>query len=466
MAPPQTRPRPDYLPLAPEDPTVLAKKQVSENMTAGMDWANSIIKPGPDGTFKHLSDDYRGQMDDYLAMLKERTGGMDSKEMLAMREQGLAGMDQQLAQNMRRAGQIAGNAGVRGGAAAGLQMGALNQTAAQRANLERQMIIDNIAQKNQAFAAYGGALGGASDRALGIGQFNIGQDTKAALTPAQLAMQYGGLIDSTASGIKADRSAAENTKLAGEIYKGVLGGGVAAPTATSAPNSFQSVVSAAGTGGMKLDGVQMGPNTVSEEEAFNSLPEAVKQGMTLDEMKGSPAGMQQLSQSAFNLSWGGADKVPKEAKKAYDIKYSGFTEEQADAEASRSCIVATEAIRQGRVSASWLPVAQEYYRQRMPRDDIKVYWAWAASIVAAMRKSPLVSRAVASVLPGTLTAMAITLGKAKRAPLHGRFFFGMYRLLNYLFRPIVIRRNGKQLSKAAADRLFKDRTLFRFLRGR
>ncbi len=385
-----------------ESPEDLAKKQITDRLAAGTEWANTIIKPGPDGTFKHLSDDYRGQMDELLSMLKERTKGMDSKEMLAMREQGLAGMDQQLAQNMRRAGQIAGNAGVRGGAAAGLQMGALNQTAAQRAGLERQMILDNIAQKNQAFAAYGGALGGASDRALGVGTFNIGQDTKAALAPTELALTYSGLIDSGASGIKADRAADASTKLARDFLSSVQGGSSQTSSA-SAPNSLQSVVTSAGTGGAKIDGVQLGPNKVTDEEAFNSLPTTIKGDMTLDEFKATPAGQQQLAYASFNMSWGGADKVPPEAKKAFDMKYGGLSEGEADRNNAHT-VICTEAMVQGLVSRKDYEAARGA-EAALGYATLRNYWVWGVPTVRLMRKHPSLARLLAWFVPDTVAAI-------------------------------------------------------------
>jgi hypothetical protein len=268
-----------------------------------------------------------------------------------------------------------------------------------------------------------------------------------------LATGYGGLIDSTRSGLKADDLATKGSEMAQKALDGIVAEIKNRDTASSAPAAPTTKTYT------KPDG-----QTISDEEAYAALDPQYKQGKegTLEGFLAQPNRRHVLDEKKWELSVGGN---PTNQQRADHYEETGaYTAKQAADLRGKSCIVATEAIAQGRVSADWLPVAQEYYRQRMPRDDIQVYWAWAATIVGAMRKYPAVARGVSRILPGTLTAMAITLGRATRAPLHGHFFFGLYKLLNYVFRPIVIRRNGKRLSKAAADRLFKDRSIFRFLK--
>ncbi len=117
-----------------------------------------------------ISDPRQAQIDEYLAMLKKRLGGMDSGEELAMREQGLLNLDQQTAQSLERYAGIAGSRGVQGGANAALVGRALFEANQNRAILERQFVLDNLARKDAAMQAYGGALTQQQGVSLGIEQ--------------------------------------------------------------------------------------------------------------------------------------------------------------------------------------------------------------------------------------------------------------------------------------------------------
>lgn len=121
-----------------------------------------------------ISNPLQQENDEYLALLKSRLGGLNSEEMLAAKEQGLVSLDQATAQNLERYGGIAGAAGVQGGARAALMGRALQENSQGRAQLERQLILDNLSAKDRASQAYGGALSGMTNTALGIETYNAG----------------------------------------------------------------------------------------------------------------------------------------------------------------------------------------------------------------------------------------------------------------------------------------------------
>lgn len=151
-----------------------------------------------------IADPYEQQRQEYVKYLQGRLGGLDSGEQRAMKEEGLAQLDQQTAQNLERYGSIAGANGVQGGARAGLMGKALHENNLGRAQLERQFVMDNIAIKDKAAQAYGGAMNDASNIALGVGKYNAGAHDAdiAALLGTQFDIMSG--IGANRSEIKAD----------------------------------------------------------------------------------------------------------------------------------------------------------------------------------------------------------------------------------------------------------------------
>lgn len=132
-----------------------------------------------------IDDPYAAQTQEFLNTLKNRIGGMNSQEMQAARDQGLLGLDRETNQNLERYASIAGAHGVQGGAAAALMGKALNNANYARGNLERQLLLDNIAEKDKAAQAYGGALSTATQGAYNYGTYNAGahdRDTAAHLS--------------------------------------------------------------------------------------------------------------------------------------------------------------------------------------------------------------------------------------------------------------------------------------------
>ncbi len=173
VVPPATAPAPAAPPpAAPTPPNPAdADKRFADDVTKYGDMAKHLM---PDGTISRITDAHAGATQDQLDLLKSRLGGLTSEEMLAAREQGITGLNQSMAHNLESYASHAGGQGVRGAANAALQGRAYAQNNQDRAGLERQLILDNVAQKDKAAQAYGGALAGATDTALGVTQYNAG----------------------------------------------------------------------------------------------------------------------------------------------------------------------------------------------------------------------------------------------------------------------------------------------------
>jgi hypothetical protein len=173
-----------------------------------------------------IADPRQAEMNALLALQQAGLGGMTPAEIQAAREQGMAGINQQLATNMKQFGDVAAGNGVRGGSAMGLQMQALGQAQDASGQLSRQLILDNLAQKNINMDRYGNTL--SKQQATELGQKNIDadrygntlqhqqgvelgiQDKNLGLSAAEMAAReaaitgFGSQIDSISSGRKSD----------------------------------------------------------------------------------------------------------------------------------------------------------------------------------------------------------------------------------------------------------------------
>jgi hypothetical protein len=226
-----------------------------------------------------MTDPRSKEANDLLAMQKQRLQGMTPEEQRAAFEQGQVGINRQMSSSLRHLGGLAAANGVRGGAAAGLQMGAVNAATAAQGDLQRKLVLDNLAQKNLAYDQYGNQLnnqqritldsrgqkmqatdqygrtlgnqqatelgiqqynkdqqGRAIDRygntltqqqgvGLGIDQYNIGQQNKEKLGQLGAAFQYGGLIDSYRASDIAKEFGDKNIALSEKALEKLMGGG-------------------------------------------------------------------------------------------------------------------------------------------------------------------------------------------------------------------------------------------------
>lgn len=189
-----------------------------------------------------IQNPYQQQTDEYLEMLKKRLGGLDSEEMSAARDQGILELDRHTAQNLERYGSIAGASGVSGGARAALMRKALDESNFARGTLERQLVLDNIAAKDRAYQAYGGALGGATATGMDVERYNAGaQDRDTGLS---LSLPFD--IMSGIGGYRAEDRAAASDAAALDTVKNYIN--------QQSSNNSTSTNGGAGTSGQPVQG--------------------------------------------------------------------------------------------------------------------------------------------------------------------------------------------------------------------
>lgn len=359
-----------------------AHDQVDGDTAAGKAYADSVL---PDGTLSRLGSD--PEVKAYLAQLKEREGGMTADELRAQYEQGTADSNGVLATNLARANQISGNAGVRGGAAAGLQMQALNHSIDDQAALQRQMTLDNIAQKNGAFAAYGNSL-------MGVTQYDAGQGDKEKVGRIQLAEEKGGQYDSARTGIKADNAAGAGLDWAKDYLKNLPAPGAApgGDTATPTPAQVDKTVHEA-IAPMTKKLISLGkPGDASPQDldAFDSqIMDLVKENYP------------DLTPSQKTAKWKELGDSMRKAAGWTDFDITN----RAQPSPPNSAVICTEALAQGLIT-------QDAYKQlesgRPPgffHADIAHYHAWGIPAAALMRKHPALARFIAWGLPATLNRL-------------------------------------------------------------
>jgi hypothetical protein len=168
-----------------------------------------------DSAAARIEDPHAEENAEYLKMLKSRLGGLDAEEMRAARDQGQLELGRQTAQNLERYGSIAGASGVQGGARAALMGKALNESNFARGSLERQLIMDNIAAKDRAHQAYGGALQGATATGLDIQRYNAGAQDRD--TAARIGLPFD--VMSGIGSYRAEDQAQANNQAAIDLAK-------------------------------------------------------------------------------------------------------------------------------------------------------------------------------------------------------------------------------------------------------
>lgn len=119
-------------------------------------------------TFYSQSRDERsGDIADVLARRKEALSGLSSEENTAARESMALNLGRQQQGALRNLRASQATAGLTGGVAAAQNQQLLNQGAQQRADVERQLFLENIAQKQNALNAYEGSTRSAETEEIG-----------------------------------------------------------------------------------------------------------------------------------------------------------------------------------------------------------------------------------------------------------------------------------------------------------
>lgn len=222
-----TTPDPVTPPAAPTPPPAAPRPTFAGDLADATTIADNLLAGHEPA---HVTDPHAADNAANLARLQARLGGLDSVEMLAAKEQGLASLDQSTAQNLERYGSIAGAHGVQGGAAAGLMGRALQENNQGRAQLERQLVLDNIAAKDAASTAYGNALAGQTRNGIDMSTTNTAADN--AFTGLQISLPFD-IMNGMGTYTAADDADAANNRALDIAEKAAGGDAPAAPTTTS-----------------------------------------------------------------------------------------------------------------------------------------------------------------------------------------------------------------------------------------
>lgn len=139
-------------------------------------------------------DDARSkEIQDILSARKSNLSGFSTEEQQAMRDQNLAAILQGQKAGARDLARQQARAGVRGSIAGAQQQALQTATQGQLADQERQLFLNQIAERRSALDKFEGSQTAAEQSELGRKQFNLSQANKELLGKLSTEMGYGGL---------------------------------------------------------------------------------------------------------------------------------------------------------------------------------------------------------------------------------------------------------------------------------
>ncbi len=147
-----------------------------------------------EGKLGRLQEGPSGDVQDIIARRKAGLGGLSAEENQAIRERGSQSIDRSTQSSLRQLRGLQGATGQRGGSALASQSRILQAGQGAKANVERDLAIQNVDVKRQALGAAEGSILGAEAQTRENELFNIRQKNKeatgrqtAGLSFAQLA---------------------------------------------------------------------------------------------------------------------------------------------------------------------------------------------------------------------------------------------------------------------------------------
>lgn len=435
-------------PLAglPTDPNQ-APNVLASDLATGNKYAtdNGI---GAAGSMGRISDPRAQDEQSMLSQLQERTKGMSSAEMQAAREQAQTGINRQFAQNQEQLASTAGAQGISGPAAAALQARAGGLASEQNSQFQRQLVLDNIAQQNQALGMYGSALGQQQGTELGIAARN--QDTANAETLARQStpFSYASLLEGVKGGITSNAlnsagigAASDAVSQAAKALAGNAAptaptgyttnpetGGAIGPATTNNPSSAAAITFARLT-----PDVQANPQVQDAWKTIQAQSQSQQYLQSLGNTTGQPVGLtpEQMTTYQAKLQQDQSNPAVADALQTYTNAQQGQPI-GADKGAAQRTIICTEAYRQGLISSVQYQALQQFgTRQFTSFGDRRAYLRWAAPVVRLMRRNPAVAAIIAKVLPGLSFAEGYDKGRVSIA---AHIAFYAFRFLNKAFK--------------------------------
>jgi hypothetical protein len=140
-----------------------------------------------------VGSDRSQEVKDIIARRQRQSQGYTPQEMNAFRGQQQGNIQRQIATQQRGLQQAQAGAGVFGPAALAQRKALQQQSLAQQGGTERQMFLDNIAQRRQGMNALEQSIGAARSDEFGRKKFDLGQLGKEKLGEIGTEMGYAGL---------------------------------------------------------------------------------------------------------------------------------------------------------------------------------------------------------------------------------------------------------------------------------
>ena len=400
---------------------------------------------GKEGSMGRLNDERKAEIDELLAKQKAGMDGMTPQEMQAAREQGVSGINGQLSTNMSMLGDIAAGNGVRGGSAVGLQMGAMQQAQQQSGSLARQLILDNIAQKNIAMDRYGNTLQTQQGVGLGIQDSNNQSANAEKLARELAAGNYSSQYDSYRAGDKADdftQQGLDISKSAVDMFgktggyggKGGSGSGVNAindadthkvtelEASSKAYDDARAKAEREGYDGQQMGGTDIYIDNLDEKARVKERIELKYPGES--EAKKKQLYDEEVKRRNLDTKGGSGGGTPQEIQdqmpnggRGYDVN-------------GNPKIICTEAFRQGLISEEkWLVTGR--YRALLTMTEYKGYLTWATPVVKRMKASPEFAKAIAPFIRRMIEGERYALGEIDSLTLGERTVAALVKVANY-----------------------------------
>ncbi len=426
-------------PVNPVLPMFDPVKQVADDRAAGLAMADKE-GIGKEGSLGRMTDSRAADMQALLDRLKAGSiEGMSPAEMQAAREQGISGINQQLATNMHAFGNIAAAHGIRGGSAAGLQMRALGDAQSASGDLQRKLILDNLGQKNLMTDRYGNTLRGQQGVELGIQDFNLGKLGQEKAAREAAIGGFSSSIDSARSGNTANQFNQQQIDLAKEFIKTSAANSAAKPgTATPEDKAVAKSVDTRIKGLTdSINGKATGPGLNDELAKISKIEQAM--------LEAAPTKYPNMSESertyqvkidamnAFREAYKakGGDIGALDSLLALsnpDYKQAITAEQTKNGGGGK--IICTEAYRQKLISKTQWEVTQRY-RRLLTMREYKGYLVWATPVVARMCRDAHFAQRLAPFIRKMIVAEQYALGEVSHVTISERCVGYLVKALNY-----------------------------------
>lgn len=413
-----------------------ARQKALKDLQAGQDKANEIFK---EGSLGRIEDQYKADQDALLKTMQSRIDGMTPEEKLAAQTQARVGINQQLNQNIGRAASLAAAQGIRGGAAVGLQQRAMNEALGQQGAFQRQLVLDNIAQRNQATGMYAGQLNNQQGVGLNVQESNLGRQAQELYGRTAFPYQHAGFLDSAGASGKADYWAGQQQALAQQALNDAKAAAQPAPTSAPLPSLSEGQIAKnqQATGDFLKSTAGMGANDIVQavKNERGRLANAIEAKMPNASIEEKVAELERQLRPFYD-KYGMPPEQPAQTAETFR---EGLSYQQPggglDGNPDTGKIICTESAHQGRLAKTECVISDNYAKVKNCVEQ-RNYLYWARHITPVMRRSPAVSAIFARAAAGVLRCLnekhALGVDAAASPSLLDRGFFAAYNALNAL----------------------------------